>query len=233
MIILGFPVTIHSTATSFYLSFRPSSLETQYGHLESYLFDQRSNIGYKIKGVVETLEIVCSGDHGSVLGYREEAGKILPVLKEESNQAVLDWGYRKVTETIAFFADTLLLDSQLLNPWADVRNATLKIFQAFWLTPTSSEARAWGSFMMEDGWGRGAQMLRVANKYQWKHVVWVLRNRRLQLRKHWWSGGSLVLTPPVLRLVFKAIISVGEAIVIFKPKLIKRIKYLRLKYLNK
>lgn len=218
-----------STPVSFYLGLSKKTLDKRFGTVEPYFFDKRDNTGFEIIGLVEALEIVCSGDHGSVLGYQANAGKVEPVLTEQRNHRVLDWGYGKIYETICSFADNILIDPGLMNPWTDVRSVTFKAFEALWLKPSYGEASAWGSFMMEDGWGSQAQWLRIAEGYQWIDLKHILQRGQLQLRKHWWSWGALALTPDPLRSVLTSIVLSGKSFAYIRPRLKSRLKNFSLK----
>lgn len=223
--------------TSFYLGYRHNDLDTYYGSLEAYFFDYRQQVGFECRGLSDMLEIICSGDHGSVVGYKEENKQIQPVLTEQVNQKVMDWGYEKVRETIHFFAETIVLDATLVNPWTDVRNSVLRAFETFWKHPSLAEANAWGSFLMEDGWGNKAQWLQIAEPYQWKHLSRILKKKQFQLRKHWWVGGAISLTPPPLQSILKAMDAISKIMLKAKPGIKMKIKrrmadYLPAKYIR-
>ena len=48
------------------------------------------------------------------------------------------------------FLEHLLLDKNLVNPWADMRPATAELLGAFWVNPSRLEAAVWGEFPYED-----------------------------------------------------------------------------------
>jgi predicted HAD superfamily hydrolase len=215
--------------TSFYLGYGKKELDNHFGQLEAYFFDKRNNTGFETKGLVQALEIICSGDHGTVLGYKTTTDGIVPVLSEEVNQKVLDWGYLKVVESVCCFAENILLNKELLNPWADVRSITLKAFETFWLKPNYEEASVWGSFLMEDGWGKQTKWLRIAESYKWQHLAAIVQKRQLQLRKHWWPSGALALTAPPLRSLLTGMIYSVDRFTHVTPRIHNLIKNIQIK----
>jgi len=191
---------------SFYLGLR-NVADSQYGLPEPYMYDQRYQLGFNhVSGLTTLLEMVCSADHGSVIDYQIRDNQVYPIFKEESNQAVLDWGYPIVRDTILHFADHLLLDASLLNPQADVRSMVATLQQAFWLTPTQNEARAWGTFPMEDGWGKESEFITLAAPYSLKDLprLWwhAVKDIEILWRRHWWHGAAIQLTSPWMQGLF-------------------------------
>ncbi len=196
---------------SFYLGLRNGTPEGRFGQPETYFFDRRFNLGFpEIPGLNTMLETTCSADHGSVLSYKEVGERVEPVLKENVNQSIIDWGYPIIRETVCGFAENLLLDSSLINSWSDVRTASLELVSAFWSNPSLAEAKAWGAFPMEDGWGKESISLCLAESYGWRDVIKPLWETSLWRRRHWWHEGALTLTPPRLQSTFKFCWRAGE-----------------------
>ncbi len=194
---------------SFYLGLRniPAS---KYGHPEHYMYDKRSNLGFnKAPGLVTILEAVCSADHGSVVDYAVQGELVQPILKEESNQVILDWGHLTVRNAVLTFTDYLLLDPSLLNVWGDVRPMCEVLQKTFWLSPTVDEARAWGSFPMEDGWGKESEILVLATAYSvtdLPRLAWhLIRDGKIRSwRRHWWHNAAIKMSRPWVQLVFNS-----------------------------
>ncbi len=182
----------------FYLGLRQSVKNSRFGLPEVYLHDERHNLGFlQAHGLVTMLETFCSGDHGSVIGYQKVGDRIEPILTELKNQRVLDWGYDLVRETICAVADRLLLDSELLNPEANLCAASLTVFNLFWNEPTKQESLAWGTFPMEDGWGKESISNCLATAYTWKDVL----NRSKP--RHWWHNAAVAQSTAPIRWIFK------------------------------
>lgn len=185
--------------TSLYLGYTGGRADLP-GRLLTYYFDLPSRLGMnEVPGLVTMIEMICSADHGTVLGYKSDAGGIRPALKEERNSAVLDWGYDLVRNTVSRFADELLLDSELVSPWADLRRAIAATLTLFWLSPTGAEAEAWGGFPFEDGWGQASYILRLGPPFRWRDLAHIVAQKDVRHHRHTWKHGSLQRTPPVLR----------------------------------
>ncbi|RZM75685.1 HAD family hydrolase [Leptolyngbya iicbica] len=183
---------------SFYLGLRAEVKPTRYPLPEVYLYDARFKLGFLDRpGLTGFLESVCSADHGSVIGYQVQGDRVEPLLAAESNERIMDWGFPLVRETMCCVADQLLLDAALLNPQANLCEALLEAFSQFWQFPTPAEAAAWGAFPLEDGWGKAACYLTLAEPYRWGDVI-VLNKHR-----HWWYEGALAQTSPLLRQAFR------------------------------
>lgn len=207
---------------SFYLGLR-NVTDSQYGLPEPYMYDQRYRLGFNhISGLTTLLEMVCSADHGSVVDYDMQGNEVVPILKEDSNQAVLNWGYPTVRDTILTFTDQLLLDASLLNPQADVRAMIATLEQEFWLHPTQNEARAWGTFPMEDGWGKESEFIVLAAPYSLKDLprLWwhAVKDIEILWRRHWWHGAAIQLTSPWIQWLFYN----GQEIIKFLRKVLQK-----------
>lgn len=192
---------------SFYMGLR-NIPDSKYGHPEPYMYDGRHDLGFtNSPGLITLIETVCSADHGSVIDYEISENIVHPVFNGESNQAVMDWGYPIVRNAILTFTDYLLLDGSLLNPWADVRAMSAVLQQTFWLNPSTQEAQAWGSFPMEDGWGKESESLVLATPYaitDLPRLCWHLfRDGEIKYwRRHWWHHGAISMSQPWIQLTF-------------------------------
>jgi FMN phosphatase YigB (HAD superfamily) len=194
--------------TSFYLGLREDVSDSKYGLPEPYMYNVRQQLGFlNCCGLTTFMEMTCSADHGSVVGYKVCNGKVKPVLTSKANEAVIGWGYPIVRETILKFADNLLLDPTLLNVWGDIRVATRTLLSLFWSDPTIEEAKAWGGFPMEDGWGKEYVTLTLATPYSLnefpKLCRSLYRNGDVYLRRHWWHEAALKMSAPWFQRSFK------------------------------
>jgi FMN phosphatase YigB (HAD superfamily) len=197
---------------SFYQGLRQDISVGQFPAPLPYLFDRRFGLGLmNVPGFNEITEAVCSADHGTVLGYQRLGDRVEPLLKDAANQAIFDWGFTKVRETICCFAEQLVLDQQLVNPWVDLRPVGCDLIREFWLHPTEAEGRAWGSYPMEDGWGKESFHHCFASSYRWHHILTTLLNGQLWNRRHWWEAGALAMTPPQRRRLLLWALKIGKA----------------------
>ena len=199
-------------------------LDTRFRIPETYFFNERLGVGfinvpggknleilretkYPWRGLVTILEIFCYADHGTVVGFAEEGGRVHPVLKEERNQPAIDWGLSTVRKTVYCFIENLLLDSSLVNPQADVRTALAEIIKSFWLNPSPNDAMAWGNVPVEDGLGEETYWNPLASSYRWTHVARAFRTGKIyKPHRHLWFEGAMALTSPVIRIALQAAI---------------------------
>jgi FMN phosphatase YigB (HAD superfamily) len=201
---------------SFYLGLRGNPLETPFGKPEAYFFDKSLNLGFfdnHTPGVNEMVEVGCSADHGTVLGYWEKGDRVEPVLKSQSNEAVMQWGFPVVQDTILCFTEQLFLNRQMLNPQADVREATIAPVVEFWTHPSRQEAEAWGTFPMEDGWGNCSLYRCLAHPYSLKDLVVPLWQGEIIPpggRRHWCHPAALALSPAIVQKLYPLCLRVGR-----------------------
>jgi FMN phosphatase YigB (HAD superfamily) len=196
---------------SFYQGLRKGIPEGEFRAPEPYLFDKRLGLGFfETPGMNEMVEMTCSADHGTVISYKEVGSQVEPVLKEDFNSTVMNWGYPIVRETICCFVDNLLLDPSLINLRTDLRAACVELCNAFWSNPSLAEATAWGDFPMEDGWGNESFYHCLAESYRWNELMATLWQGNLRGRRHWWEAGALALSPPRLQTALKVSLSLGQ-----------------------
>jgi FMN phosphatase YigB (HAD superfamily) len=171
-------------------------------HREAYYFDEPNGVGYLggIPNLIALMEMLCTADHGTVVDYSDEGSEIRPVLKTAANQGAIDWGLPVLRRTVDRFVDELLLDPDLVNPWADVREAITSVLGRFWLRPTRSEAAAWAAFPWEDGLGAETYWNPLARPYGWPDVVRTIGRGRFEpYHRAAWHEGSLALARPSVR----------------------------------
>ncbi|WP_165360588.1 HAD family hydrolase [Candidatus Chloroploca sp. Khr17] len=202
-----------SPLTSFYLGFTNEPTHHT-GKLLPYLFARHTGMGFpNVMGLVQLVEIVCTADHGTVLGFQHNGAQVVPILQEQFNTAAYAWGYAFVRETICHFADVLELSPDLVNVRVDVRPAAVEAISHFWRHPTREEAVAWGAFPFDDGWGKELFFSPLARPYQWSDLPRILRTGHMAHPRHNWQRGSLVLTHSrVLRNLLRALLTLHEAI---------------------
>jgi hypothetical protein len=175
---------------------------------EAYLFDCPDADGARRlpQALVPFMEIFCAGDHGTVTGYKSVGGRMEPELREEANRQALDWGLGLLQQAVYCFAENLLLDGDLTNPWADVREATVRAFGMFARDPSAEEAGVWGTFSYEDDQA-GNSHLQLARRFGVRDVLSILRTGSARrLNRIEWEGGSFrVSSPPVRKSIALAL----------------------------
>ena len=130
------------------------------------------------------------------------------------SQLLMNWGYPIVRETIYRFAENLLLDSSLINPWADVRAASVDLLKAFYYNPSFSEAKAWGDLPYEWCLDHDLVMTLTPGSYRWRDLIQSLWNGGKTTWQNYliWHYGTLALTSPILGTAFKFSISLVESL---------------------
>lgn len=173
--------------------------------LEAYFFDERVNQGFLDNTIKDALELFCSANHGTALGYEERNEEVHPALEEGINQSVIDWGLPLLRESVNCFVENLLLDPGLTNLYADTRGCSAQVFEAFWLNPSVKEAAAWGDLPWEDHLPHsGGKRLLWAERYEWKHVLnYLLRGQYPRQHLHSWVRSSAVRSPRSIQRALK------------------------------
>lgn len=205
------------TPRGFYFGLHAKNADRAAGKRDAYLFDARSRAGKALlKGYADDLELVpmmemfCAADHGSVIGFEQVGPKVNALMREPANTRAINWGLPLVQATIRSFAENLTLDNSLVDLDADVRPAVVDVLRAFWLTPTTSEAVAWGAYPYEDDQS-GKSASRLAQGYVATDAVGAFYRGRVQ-RHHRasWIHGSLALTDPITRVLMTFAAAVGS-----------------------
>jgi len=157
--------------------------------------------------LVTPLEAFCMADHGQVLGYVQQDGKVQPVLGDTASDGLAAWGLPLVQETICRFARELARDG-LSYPAQDLRPLALEGIRRFWSSPRPAEARAWGSLPCED---EGQRYL-LAEGYSARQLACALASGSIE-RSHFhsWHAGSLACTCLPVRLPFALLTHAAHA----------------------
>ena len=184
----------------FYFGLRSSLPNAGFGEPLTYVRNVDDQTGFiRTPGLLTMVELACTADHGSVLGYSELYGQIAPVLAESDNAEVVEWGLPIVRETVMRVAKELLLDADLVGTEAiDLRPAILDVFTLFWTSPTKSEAEVWGAYPFEDGWGERSVNRKIAEPQK------LLDSIKPNPHRHWWQAGANELSGPVCKTAFES-----------------------------
>jgi FMN phosphatase YigB (HAD superfamily) len=190
---------------------------------KGYFYDERLQTGFKWAlpelGIVP-LEMFCAADHGTVIGFLEKSGQAQPIFREERNQRVIDWGLPLVRDAIYSFTENLLLETRLVNPYADVREASANLLKSFWLNPSSDEASAWGDFPWEKGHSEKVESL--TESYRWIHVAKSFLTFRLVSHQGIWVEGAISRSSPLVRNAMKGFIYYRRFLSVIKSKILTK-----------
>lgn len=173
---------------------------------EAYMYDHRRGRGVRRKrGFGTCVQMFCAADHGTVTGYDEQAHRIRPRLQADHDHALASWGLPVMRDAIDQFLDQLVLDDDLLDPYADVRGVSCDLVELFWHHPTHREAAAWGSFPFEGAGATDEVRRPLAHAYTATYIRDAVRGGRFpDLGWRHWYEASLVLSPSPVRVAVRA-----------------------------
>lgn len=167
---------------------------------EAYLYDHRRNRGIRrLRGFGTCVQMFCAADHGTVTGYRREDGAVAPDLAARVDQEMLDWGLGLFRSSLASFVDHLVLDVDLVDPFADVRDISCALINEFWTNPDADEAMAWGSYPFEGAQASGGAPQPLAHRYTLSTIGRDLRAGRFPNLgwQHWYEGSLAMSAAPI------------------------------------
>lgn len=162
--------------------------------LEGYLFDEHRQQGYwsgfgHAYGPLETFTVA---DHGMTTDFVERDGRFEPVLASATNPTLESWPWQLCRETIHRFVNHLVLDPDLADVAADLRDPVAEVLTEFWEHPTLQEARAWGAYLYEDDMLARSRN-ELASPYRTRDVIGRAARRSYE-GKRMWDQGSVMLT---------------------------------------
>lgn len=170
-------------------------------YTECYLYDHRRKRGIKrSRGFGTCVQMFCAADHGTVTGYYYEDGVAVPDLAVRIDDSVIDWGLPLFRSTLASFVDNLVLDRDLVDPYADVRDVTCELITTFWTRPERDEAAAWGSFPFEGALASGGEARPLVRRYTLRSIGQEIAAGKFpDLGWQHWYEGSLAISAPAIR----------------------------------
>jgi len=137
----------------------------------AYLADRAVGHGLveEIRLLAIPVEVFCTADHGTVMGYEPAGDKIRPVLRESVNAVAERWGLPILQAAVKAFAEEIRNAPNGPSLQDDVRRSLVDVLQAFWHQPAPAEGEAWGRFRFEaDQTGENCRPL--AFPYGFGHV---------------------------------------------------------------
>ena len=181
--------------------FEPSNQPRWLEDTETYLYDHRRGQGIKrARGFGTCVQMFCAADHGTVTGYARDGDRVEPTLAAETDDALIQWGLPTLRRTITSFVEHVVLDNELVDVRADLREPVTAVIDLFWSEPTPDTARAWGAFPFEGAEVGATTRGPLAYRYTWKRVLnSVVRRSFPNLGWTHWFEGSLQLSSPLVR----------------------------------
>ena len=186
--------------TGFYFGLRSRLPDSEFGRPLTYVRDEDERLGFlSTPGLLTLVELACTADHGSVVGYSDADGAIEPIFSALGNEPVVDWGLPIVRQTVARVATEFSAAPDLVGiDSIDLRPAILDVFSLFWTKPTKAEAAVWGAYPFEDGWGSEATRQPIAESRGLRALV------RRAPHRHFWQEGAQQLSGPITRTAFQS-----------------------------
>lgn len=192
--------------------------------LDAYYYDRAAGHGFvdHPPNLTACIEMFCAADHGTVTGY-EAHDRGVRATQAAPPAAVIEWGLPLVRASISAFADTLLLDDELLDRTADARPALRDVLELFWDHPTPEEVAAWGEFPTDVDQAH-SRTVPIARPVRLADVVQTARAGRLQLRPTFsWPVGTARASGPLARGLLEARWRLGREL----PRARRRSAWLR------
>ena len=162
--------------------------------------DQVSELGCGLPpGRAALIEVFAAADHGTVLGYELSGALIRPRLAPWAVE-IGSWGLDQMRQTIVGTAEHLVLDPELVDLDADLREPVRDVMSRLWSTPTVGEATVWGRFPFEGTSGQDAGEP-LARPYRLREVLAGTMAGSLPVDNwYFWREASEALSPPPVRV---------------------------------
>jgi len=186
-------------------------------HAEGFFLDEWHNEGIlenELPQLGTIMETACSANHDTVLRYRQENGRVVPVLRNLDMSSLDDWGLdvlrTTICETVAAceFSETTAAAAALA-----LRPVIHELLKTFWFAPRNREARIWGRFPIGDRMGHVDDDIFMAKPFGWRNFIPVLCKARIDLPNGCiWYWGCHKLTPKPVMLALRVTKKIGELI---------------------
>jgi hypothetical protein len=172
---------------------------------ECYLYDHRRNQGVRrFRGFGTCVQMFCAATHETVVGYQRRNTGVAPVFREPPAAPAHTWDLECFRRALLASVDHLVLDRDVVDPYADVRDSACEVIRLFWSEPTNAEASVWGRFPFEGAQVDSDETRLLASAYSWAHVLkGVLGGTFPDLGWRHWYEGSLSLSSPGLRVALR------------------------------
>ncbi len=185
-------------------------------HAEGFFLDEwhdRGMVENDLPQLGTIMETACSANHDTVLRYRQENGRVVPVLRNMDMSSLEDWGLdvlrTSISETVAAcdFSEVTADAAPALCP------VIHELLKKFWFEPRSIEAKTWGRFPLGDRMGHVDGEIFMAKPFGWRSFIPALRRASIDLPHGCiWYWGCHKLTPKPMMFALRAIKKIGELI---------------------
>lgn len=191
----------------------------QTAQIRTWLGDQITDLGYgSLPGSAALMEVICAADHGTTLGYQRVGATVVPRLDPGLASQRTAWGLPQVRSTTERFINRLCLDTDLVDLDVDLRGAIVALLSAFWDSPTTEQAQAWGQYPFEGASGRSSQAVPLARPVSIGELPEMIGARRMTKRDWFeWPAASI----KVSRRPARAVIAILRALKRFAKRAIR------------
>jgi hypothetical protein len=104
-----------------------------------------------LSAIYVLIEMFCASLSDGLNRYEYKDDRYVPLLRASTHDALKEWGFQTMRDSILRFAEILAVQSSRLKSPAylspEISDALLR---AFWRTPTKPEALVWGQFPFEE-----------------------------------------------------------------------------------
>jgi FMN phosphatase YigB (HAD superfamily) len=187
--------------TGFYFGLSRKALDSGLEKCEAYFFDEGRRTGFVERDywIQPMLEVFCSANHGTTLGFESTNGRIAPTLKSPHNESALAWGLAIQQAAILEFGRLALenfrpsFDPQRLRP------AIHALLGEFWNSPTPAEVAAWGTYPYADDQTEACKhnLSEPFKVKDWLRSVY--RGKMTPPHRAGWIAGGLMLSAAPIR----------------------------------
>lgn len=162
--------------------------------LSAWFYDDASHHGHLpyLNATSALVETFCSGTHGAVLGYSRTANGVEVNLRSDVSP-MQQWGLpqmrRVTTAFVEAFVKALPCGSDAAVLDTDLRRSVQRVMELFWLHPSASEVRHWGTFPVEVTI-TNTLVLPLAERLSMVRLLGSLLRRRSPRSNHSWPKGT-------------------------------------------
>lgn len=192
---------------------RESAKLSRFAHTKfGYYFDLDRSTGERVPLVSKEffilMEVFCCASHGTLLGLREENGKIVPDLEKSWAAVVESWGLSTFRSAVLSVAENLNISEEDLSRAKAMRPHLRKLVDLFWETPTREEALQWGRFPWNNGQGSDSGLSCLAQRRTLTGKLFAIgmkKIRKTAWSRPWeWRHGTQMISSVPYRLAWLA-----------------------------
>jgi FMN phosphatase YigB (HAD superfamily) len=192
--------------------------------LDAWFYDDASRRGHLPYFIATSslVEMFCAGSHGSVMGYERAPEGIQPRLRSPVSP-MQQWGLPLMRSATVSFVEQLMSalpeerEAGLID--ADLRHSIHRIMELFWLRPTRTEVKYWGTYPVQANF-TNTIVLPLAERISVPRVLRALSRGSFRFRSnHAWPRGTELRSPFAVRQLLKGIAALRGGSTRFRRRL--------------